>query len=109
MDGEHGYPLLRIAQARFPKETNMADFTVDTNFDDKRAAYRELQDSGYRLWQWVDGSTSVWHGPGRLRALVREDFSGKVRTTPLDPLEWGSSGGTLGTLAGDRNTLSRLK
>lgn len=79
----------------------MYDFSEPQSISTRTEAFKALQETGYKLWQWLDHGTTVWWGPGRTRVLARENQEdGTIETMSLPPLKWEEVKDRVGTIAG---------
>ncbi|MCC6484088.1 MAG: hypothetical protein IT209_04500 [Armatimonadetes bacterium] len=77
----------------------MTDFTQPHTFDSRAQGFKELQQSNFKLWQWLDNVTTVWWGPGRQRVVSQEKKDGTFLTQALPPLDWRDTSSHVGTVA----------
>lgn len=87
----------------------MIQFLENQTLPNRDTAFKELQLQGYKLWQWLDHTTTVWWGRGQQRLLVEELPDGVVRVGPLPELAWENNRNNVGTIANDRDSVRGLK
>lgn len=77
----------------------MTDYSERQTFPDTSSAFTDLQANGFRLWQWLDHTTTVWWGRGSARVVLRPVADGGLEALPLPELSWDSIGQSVGTVA----------
>ncbi len=77
----------------------MTDYSERQTFPDTNSAFTDLQANGFRLWQWLDHTTTVWWGPGSARVVLRPLSDGVHEAFPLPELSWETIGRSVGTVA----------